>query len=111
VTAPPPPGRRTSRGRLKVSNHEMQLSSTITCPSCGYRSTGIMPTDACQFFYDCGGCDTRIKPKADDCCVFCSFGDVPCPRSRRRAPMARQQLVVQHRGADAGLIDDQINEI
>ncbi len=21
----------------------------------------------------------RMKPKPGDCCVFCSFGDVPCP--------------------------------
>jgi hypothetical protein len=38
-----------------------------------------MPTDACQFFYDCKGCGAVLKPKAGDCCVFCSYGDVPCP--------------------------------
>jgi hypothetical protein len=38
-----------------------------------------MPTDACQFFYECKSCGVRLKPKAGDCCVFCSFGDVPCP--------------------------------
>jgi hypothetical protein len=38
-----------------------------------------MPTNACQFFYDCGGCGSRLKPKPGDCCVFCSYGTVPCP--------------------------------
>ncbi len=38
-----------------------------------------MPTDACLFFWDCPGCGTRRKPKAGDCCVFCSYGSVPCP--------------------------------
>jgi len=38
-----------------------------------------MPTDACQFFYDCKGCGERLKPLAGDCCVFCSYGSVPCP--------------------------------
>jgi len=57
----------------------MLLSSTITCPACGHRRTETMPTDACQFFYDCHGCGVRMKPNAGDCCVFCSFGDVPCP--------------------------------
>jgi hypothetical protein len=38
-----------------------------------------MPTDACQYFYDCQGCGAVLKPKPGDCCVFCSFGDVPCP--------------------------------
>lgn len=38
-----------------------------------------MPTDACQFFYDCTGCGALLKPKRGDCCVFCSYGTVPCP--------------------------------
>jgi hypothetical protein len=38
-----------------------------------------MPTDACQFFYDCKGCGTLLRPKEGDCCVFCSYGSVPCP--------------------------------
>ena len=38
-----------------------------------------MPTDACQFFYDCKSCGRRLKPMAGDCCVFCSYGTVPCP--------------------------------
>jgi len=38
-----------------------------------------MPVDACQFFYDCKGCGGVLRPKAGDCCVFCSFGDIPCP--------------------------------
>jgi hypothetical protein len=55
------------------------LQSTITCPSCQYRATETMPTDACQFFYDCAGCGVRLKPKPGDCCVFCSYGTVACP--------------------------------
>jgi hypothetical protein len=57
----------------------MLLVSTITCPSCGHQSAETMPTDACQFFYECKGCGTLLRPKAGDCCVFCSYGDVPCP--------------------------------
>jgi len=55
------------------------LASTITCPVCGHQKTETMPTDACQYFYDCEGCQTVLKPKPGDCCVFCSYGDVPCP--------------------------------
>jgi hypothetical protein len=57
----------------------MQLQSILTCPHCGHRSPETMPTNACQFFYDCQGCGTRLKPKQGDCCVFCSFGSVRCP--------------------------------
>ncbi|WP_429274132.1 GDCCVxC domain-containing (seleno)protein, partial [Methylobacterium sp. PvP062] len=46
---------------------------------CGHQATETMPTDACQFFYKCTGCGALLRPNAGDCCVFCSFGDVPCP--------------------------------
>lgn len=57
----------------------MQLMSTITCPQCGGISTETMPTDACQFFYDCKHCEAVLRPLARDCCVFCSYADVACP--------------------------------
>ncbi|WP_304517284.1 GDCCVxC domain-containing (seleno)protein [Cecembia rubra] len=55
------------------------LLSTITCPECGHRKDETMPTDACQFFYECELCGKVIKPKLGDCCVYCSFGTVKCP--------------------------------
>jgi len=57
----------------------MQLESEITCPHCRHRSLEPMPTDACQFFYVCKGCSAKLKPLPGDCCVFCSYGSVPCP--------------------------------
>jgi len=38
-----------------------------------------MPTDACQYLYDCPHCAALLKPLPGDCCIFCSYGDVPCP--------------------------------
>lgn len=55
------------------------LESTITCPECGHESIDTMPMDACQYFYECGGCGRVLKPKPGDCCVYCSFGTVACP--------------------------------
>jgi hypothetical protein len=55
------------------------LESAITCPHCGTRRTEIMPTDACQYFYECAGCGMLLRPKPGDCCVFCSYGSVRCP--------------------------------
>ncbi len=55
------------------------LDSTITCPHCGHRETERMPMNACQWFYECKECGVLLKPKEGDCCVFCSYGDVPCP--------------------------------
>lgn len=55
------------------------LESTVTCPHCGHREAETMPTDACLFFYDCKNCGAHLQPKRGDCCVFCSYGTVPCP--------------------------------
>ena len=57
----------------------VNLQSTITCPECGHQTTETMPTDACQYIYACKQCSLQMKPKKGDCCVYCSYGDVPCP--------------------------------
>ncbi len=60
-------------------NKTIIADSMITCPICGFSKKETMPTDACQWFYECTSCHTVLKPKAGDCCVYCSYGDVPCP--------------------------------
>lgn len=55
------------------------LESTITCPSCKHKTTETMPTDSCQFFWECPACGEVLKPKQGNCCVFCSYADTPCP--------------------------------
>ncbi len=72
------PLRRLMR-RCAPKATDVVYESTITCPVCGHRKTETMPTDACQWFYDCDNCRTLLKPKPGDCCVFCSFGTVACP--------------------------------
>jgi hypothetical protein len=55
------------------------LTSRIHCPHCHGKRDETMPLDACIAFYTCTHCGARLRPKAGDCCVFCSFGSVPCP--------------------------------
>jgi hypothetical protein len=55
------------------------LNSIITCPNCGFQKEETMPTNACQFIYECENCHSILKPKQGDCCVFCSYGSVKCP--------------------------------
>ena len=55
------------------------LRSLITCPHCAAAREEPMPTDACVYFYECTACREVLRPKRGDCCVFCSFGTVPCP--------------------------------
>jgi hypothetical protein len=57
----------------------MILESVITCPRCATAKSETMPTDACRIFYVCTGCGATLRPKQGDCCVFCSYGSVPCP--------------------------------
>ena len=38
------------------------LESEITCPECGHKKIETMPTDSCQFFYECGNCGTILRP-------------------------------------------------
>ena len=62
-----------------MKSKNIQTESTITCPKCGSRATVTMPTDVCQYFYECGSCSAILCPQKGDCCVFCSYGTVPCP--------------------------------
>ena len=55
------------------------LQSVITCPECGVSREETMPTDACQWYYECTSCGVLLRPKRGDCCVFCSYATVPCP--------------------------------
>ncbi|MBT5049304.1 MAG: hypothetical protein HOM58_12460 [Rhodospirillaceae bacterium] len=64
---------------METPSTGIELRSTLTCPTCNHAETETMPTDSCQWFYDCKGCGTVLKPKAGDCCVYCSYGSVPCP--------------------------------
>ena len=63
---------------------EVILQSTFTCPACGHMKAETMPIDACQWFYECEHCKVVLRPKAGDCCVFCSYGTVQCPPLQAR---------------------------
>ena len=64
---------------METQPRQIEPRSTITCPECGHVETETMPTDACTYYFECPDCKTLLKPLAGDCCVFCSYGTVPCP--------------------------------
>ena len=66
------------------------LESVLTCPHCGFARQESMPTNACQYFYECRQCKALLRPRPGDCCVFCSFGSMPCP------PVQLQRLSLIH---------------
>ncbi len=53
--------------------------STLTCPRCGHRQREAMASNACVYRYECAQCGADIKTRPGSCCVFCSYGDTPCP--------------------------------
>ena len=57
----------------------IKLTSKITCPYCGFSKEEKMPTDSCQCIYICENRKKTLEPKENDCCVYCSYGDVKCP--------------------------------
>ena len=66
----------------------------------------IKPPRRCQltpasFFYDCKGCGQRLKPHPGDCCVFCSYGSVPCPPIQQNGKCCRGRPRVACRRRDA----------
>jgi hypothetical protein len=63
------------------------LKSVLKCPKCDFEKEETMPENYCLIFYECEKCKTTLKPKTGDCCVFCSYGTVPCPpiqKSKRK---------------------------
>ena len=62
-----------------LSLFAIRLDSNLTCPACGFTESLAMPTNACTFFHECAACRVLLRPVAGDCCVFCSYGDIPCP--------------------------------
>jgi hypothetical protein len=59
--------------------HVIAPTSELRCPHCSHAELLPMPTDACVVFHRCGACGSILRPKDGDCCVFCSYGSVPCP--------------------------------
>lgn len=57
----------------------VELQSTITCSHCSEKFTEQMSENSCQYFWECPNCGELLKPQEGDCCVFCSYGDNPCP--------------------------------
>ena len=51
-----------------------------------------MPVDACQWFYDCAGCGAILTPRSGDCCVYCSYGTMPCPPVQKARATGRDAV-------------------
>lgn len=69
--------------------------STLTCPECHFAEVLTMPADYCQWHHQCKRCGVLLRPLDGHCCVFCSFGSVPCP------PVQAERLGIAAEGCRA----------
>lgn len=69
----------------------IKIKSTLTCINCGHKKRGTMPGYASQTEYRCNNCNSTIAVKQSDCCVYCSYGSVPCPPEQRSRIEKRQR--------------------
>jgi hypothetical protein len=72
----------------------LELKSELTCPNCNHKKVETMPTDSCQWSYECEGCEKILRPINNDCCVFCSYGTVPCPPIQLDPPKNKTTTVL-----------------
>jgi hypothetical protein len=61
---------------------EVILKTIIKCPVCKFQKEEMMKIGTHVAFYTCQECEARIKPRQNECCVFCSYGTVPCPAAQ-----------------------------
>lgn len=57
----------------------VEMHSIVTCPTCREQHVEVMPAFSCLLAYPCPSCGEVLRPAAGDCCVFCTYGSVPCP--------------------------------
>ncbi len=57
----------------------VESTSRVTCPACGDQRVQVMPEVSCLLAYTCPACGEVLRPAEGDCCIFCTYGSVPCP--------------------------------
>jgi hypothetical protein len=73
------------KNKSHISN-SIIYKSIMSCPNCKNTKEEEMPVDSCVYFYECDNCNSRLKPLAGDCCVYCSYGSVKCPPIQSHVP-------------------------
>ncbi|HHC73719.1 MAG TPA: hypothetical protein ENK78_01405 [Thiothrix sp.] len=54
----------------------------LRCPMCGHQESAEMPDHLSPQYYRCSQCKQQIRAPADACCIFCAYGDLPCPTAQ-----------------------------
>jgi hypothetical protein len=79
------------------------LESTLLAPKCSHQAIEMMPTNACQFFYDCKGCERRLL-----CVLFRWNGPVPAHSEQRTLLYAGSRLILRPNKVERTLFGQRI---
>ncbi|WP_354001882.1 GDCCVxC domain-containing (seleno)protein [Sinobacterium norvegicum] len=61
------------------------MRSIIQCPHCGFKAVEDTLATELLADYRCLACAKLLQAAgADPCCIFCSFGTVPCVQSKNK---------------------------
>jgi hypothetical protein len=63
-------------------SEEVILKTVVKCPVCKFQKEETMKVGTHVVFYTCEECEATIKPRQNECCVYCSYGTVPCPAAQ-----------------------------
>ncbi len=75
----------------------IKILSEVRCSTCEYTETIRMPKYATKTSFECTRCKCVMTPRHHSCCIFCSYGSVPCPRQQSKARILSLQ---ENEGAD-----------
>ncbi len=72
----------------------IEHETRVTCPACGGERLEPMPAFSCLLAYTCPACGKILRPADGDCCIFCTYGSVPCPpiQAQRQVGTAGAQV-------------------
>ena len=81
------------------------LTSVLTCPHCGFSRQETMPTDACQFFYECTQLSNPAAPQTRRLLrvLLVRLGEVPAgPGTARVLRITASAAGISRAGLRAG---------
>jgi len=55
-----------------------EFKGTITCPHCQTKEEITLHKNVCMHSFTCKKCE-KVLEASKGCCVFCDYGDTPCP--------------------------------
>ena len=69
---------------------QVKKYSVLKCAGCGFTQEFEMPLYASRKHFYCSNCNAVHESKSDECCIYCSYGTVPCPKEQLSSVVLRE---------------------